>query len=278
MGDEEVRIATYYLLLQQAPDASGILKEGFSRLLDVIKVAHVVDANFSYEGPSPVLKGIQVVILSPSDEAKTVYGALHGLQIHNRSHWRYSSYPKLWNGATSSSERYTVADAAEIICRKTWNQCVLAELDAQDMLSLDFSKIFKYKFVHLGGEGSGYKLKQHRLYGTTAYEYFVLRAQKIAYIPHGYENYQLARGGVAQQAHLQLDCRLARCYISSLLLLVYLLHKREAMDRYDNIAKNPSQAVSQVGAFQMLIESERSGFWSINRRHVELPPEEPGFK
>lgn len=49
-------------------DASGILKEGFSRLLDVVKVAHVVDANFSYVGPSSVLKGIHVVVLSPSDE------------------------------------------------------------------------------------------------------------------------------------------------------------------------------------------------------------------
>lgn len=70
-GHRNLQLSNEFVLKTEGskyPDASGILKEGFSRLLDVIKVAHVVDANFSYDGSSPVLKGIQVVVLSPSDE------------------------------------------------------------------------------------------------------------------------------------------------------------------------------------------------------------------
>ncbi|KAH0713897.1 hypothetical protein KY289_009856 [Solanum tuberosum] len=328
-GHRNLQLSNEFVLKTEGskyPDASGILKEGFSRLLDVIKVAHVVDANFSYDGPSPVLKGIQVVVLSPSDElqygvdesynltipekgnpafayltAKTVYGALHGFQTFSQAchfnlttrsievhqvpwtivdrprfsyrgllidtsrhylplpvilkvidsmayaklnvlHWHIvdtqsfpleiPSFPKLWNGAYSSSERYTVADASEIV--RYAGRCginVLAELDVPghakswgigypslwpskncqepldvssdftfkliDGILSDFSKIFKYKFVHLGGDEVDTScwtltpriskwLKQHRLNGTSAYEYFVLRAQKIA-LSHGYE-------------------------------------------------------------------------------------------
>lgn len=142
------------------------------------------------------------------------------------------SYPKLWNGAYSTSERYTMADAAEIVSyaqRRGVN--VLAEIDVpghagswgpgypslwpsadckepldvsneftfqviSGVLS-DFSKIFKYKFVHLGGdevdtgcwESTRHVnrwLRMHRMNGSQAYEYFVLRAQKIA-LSHGYE-------------------------------------------------------------------------------------------
>ncbi|KAK4356231.1 hypothetical protein RND71_025202 [Anisodus tanguticus] len=329
------------------PDASGILKEGFSRLLDVIKVAHVVDANASYVGPSPVLKGIQVVILSPSDElqygidesynltipdkgnpayayltAKTVYGALHGLQtfsqachfnfttrtievhqvpwaivdrprfsfrgllighspslsavacdieefddvtrsipmpvgstswhdmhtsyfllitntlntpricsMQNVLHWHIvdtqsfpleiPSYPKLWNGAYSSSERYAERRGINVLAEldvpghaQSWGvgyPSLWPSKDCQqpldvsndftfkviDVILSDFSKIFKYRFVHLGGDEVDTScwtltphiskwLKQHRLNGTSAYEYFVLRAQKIA-LSHGYE-------------------------------------------------------------------------------------------
>lgn len=49
-------------------DASGILKEGFSRIVDVIKGGHVIEANFSRFSPSQVIKGIHVVVLSPNDE------------------------------------------------------------------------------------------------------------------------------------------------------------------------------------------------------------------
>lgn len=48
-------------------DASGILKDGFSRLLYVLRVAHVVDGNFSVD-TSLLLQGLHVVVLSPDDE------------------------------------------------------------------------------------------------------------------------------------------------------------------------------------------------------------------
>ncbi|THG16430.1 hypothetical protein TEA_021685 [Camellia sinensis var. sinensis] len=91
------------------PDASGILKDGFSRLLDVVQAAHVVDGNFSHFDQSVLLQGIHVVIFSLNDElqygidesyklsipaagnpvyahleAQTVYGALHGLQTFSQ--------------------------------------------------------------------------------------------------------------------------------------------------------------------------------------------------
>lgn len=307
-------------------DASGILKDGFSRLLDVMEVAHDISGGSSHSNFSTLLQGIQVVISSPKDElqyggdesyklsipapgkqvyarleAQTVYGALHGLQtfsqlcqfnltlrmieVHqvpwiiidqprfsfrgllidtsrhylplpvikkvldsmafaklNVLHWHIvdqqsfpleiPSYPKLWNGAYSISERYTVADAAEIVSyaqRRGIN--VLAELDVPghalswgagypslwpsvtcqmpldvsneftfkviDGILSDFSKIFKYKFVHLGGDEVDTScwantphvakwLKKHGMNESEAYEYFVLRAQKIA-LSHGYE-------------------------------------------------------------------------------------------
>lgn len=49
-------------------DASGILKDGFSRLLDVIRVAHVIDANFSGIDTSVLLQGLHVVVLTADDE------------------------------------------------------------------------------------------------------------------------------------------------------------------------------------------------------------------
>lgn len=49
-------------------DASGILKEGFLRLLDVVKTAHVIDSNYSHFDPSAILHGIHVIVISPNDE------------------------------------------------------------------------------------------------------------------------------------------------------------------------------------------------------------------
>ncbi|KAK1559277.1 hypothetical protein Q3G72_012727 [Acer saccharum] len=307
-------------------DASCILKDGFSRFLDVVSLAHVIEGDFSKFNASTILQGLNVVISSQDDElqygvdesykllvpspqnpalahleAKTVYGALHGLQTFsqlcqfnfssrvievsktpwtitdqprfsfrgllidtsrhyqplptlkkvidsmayaklNVFHWHIvdtqsfpleiPSYPKLWDGAYSIQERYTVADAAEIVRyaqRRGIN--VLAELDVPghalswgrgypslwpskdcqqpldvsnefsfkviDGILSDFSKIFKFKFVHLGGDEvntSCWKLTPHvskwlekrGMNETQAYEYFVLRAQKIA-LSHGYE-------------------------------------------------------------------------------------------
>ncbi|GMP22315.1 hypothetical protein CsSME_00000388 [Camellia sinensis var. sinensis] len=142
------------------------------------------------------------------------------------------SYPKLWFGAYSISERYAMADAAEIVSyaqRRGIN--VLAEIDVPghalswgtgypslwpskdcqqpldvsneftfkviDGILSDFSKIFKFKFVHLGGDEVDTScwaitphvkkwLQKHALNESEAYQYFVLRAQKIA-LSYGYE-------------------------------------------------------------------------------------------
>lgn len=307
-------------------DASGILKDAFTRIVDLIKTAHVIDFKYPASGSSTILHGIHVIIASPSDElqygvdesynldvpvqgktafalikAPTIYGALHGLQTFsqlchfnlstraievpqvpwtisdqprfsyrgllidtsrhylplpvikkvidsmayaklNVLHWHIvdsqsfpleiPSFPKLWDGAYTFEERYTVADAAEIV-RYAQRQGinVLSELDVPgharswgvgypslwpsdkcmepldvsneftfkliDGVLSDFSKIFKYKFVHLGGdEVDTYCwqntshvskwLKKKGMNDTGAYEYFVLRAQKLA-MSHGYE-------------------------------------------------------------------------------------------
>ncbi|KAG9446857.1 hypothetical protein H6P81_012985 [Aristolochia fimbriata] len=142
------------------------------------------------------------------------------------------TYSKLWDGAYSHSERYTMDDAAEIVIyveRRGIN--VLAGLDVpgharswgygypslwpssdcQQPLDVsneftfqvisgilsDFRKVFKFKFVHLGGDEVNTScwritphirqwLKQQKMNESEAYQYFVLRAQKIAE-SHGYE-------------------------------------------------------------------------------------------
>ncbi|GFP95757.1 beta-hexosaminidase 3 [Phtheirospermum japonicum] len=307
-------------------DASGILKDAFLRSIDVVRGAHVIEANTSNIDPSILLKGVHVVVLSSSGElqhgvdesyklhipvqgnpiyahieAQTVYGALHGLQtfsqvchynissrgilVHqvpltiadqprfsyrgllidtsrhyqplpvikkvidsmtyaklNVLHWHIvdtqsfpleiPSYPKLWDGAYSASERYTFADATEIVSfAKRRGINVLAEIDVPghaqswgvgypslwpsrdckepldvsneftfkliDGTLSDFSKIFKYKFVHLGGDEVNTScwqttphvrkwLRRNGMNGSEAYQYFVLRAQKIA-LSRGYE-------------------------------------------------------------------------------------------
>ncbi|GAB2218460.1 hypothetical protein Droror1_Dr00001683 [Drosera rotundifolia] len=307
-------------------DDYGTLKNGFLRMLDVVRLDHVIDGNLSRFDASAVLKGINVVIHSPSEElqygvdesyaltipdpgnsayarieANTVYGALHGLQTFsqlcyfnfntkvvevgqapwtitdrprfpyrgllidtsrhylplpviksvidsmaysklNVLHWHIvdtqsfpleiPSFPRLWNGAYSTSERYTVDDAKEIVdYAQSRGINVLAELDVPghaaswgygypalwpsgnctqpldvsneftfkliDGILSDFSKIFKFKFVHLGGDEVDTScwqttphvrkwLQIHNMDGSEAYQYFVLRAQKIA-LSHGYE-------------------------------------------------------------------------------------------
>lgn len=53
-------------------DGSGILKEAFFRTIDVVRSSHVVELDTSKIKPSLVLKGIHVVISSPSDEVRDV--------------------------------------------------------------------------------------------------------------------------------------------------------------------------------------------------------------
>ncbi|CAL5094965.1 unnamed protein product [Urochloa decumbens] len=121
------------------------------------------------------------------------------------------SYPKLWNGAYSYSERYTIDDAIDIVqYAEQRGVNVLAEIDVPGHAlswgvgypslwpsATYFSKIFKFKFVHLGGDEVNTScwsatprikswLIQHGMNESDAYRYFVLRAQKIA-ISHGYD-------------------------------------------------------------------------------------------
>jgi hexosaminidase len=49
-------------------DGSEILKDGFTRMLDVVKVAHVVDGDLSRVDKSLIIKGIHVLIFSPDDQ------------------------------------------------------------------------------------------------------------------------------------------------------------------------------------------------------------------
>ncbi|KAM3404102.1 hypothetical protein ACQJBY_007287 [Aegilops geniculata] len=142
------------------------------------------------------------------------------------------SYPKLSNGAYSYSEKYTINDAIDIVqYAEKRGVNVLAEIDVPghagswgvgypslwpsatcqqpldvsndftfkviDGILSDFSKVFKFKFVHLGGDEVDTScwtttprikswLVQHGMNESDAYRYFVLKAQKIA-ISHGYE-------------------------------------------------------------------------------------------
>jgi hexosaminidase len=56
-------------------DASGILKEGFDRMLGVVRLSHVIsgDRNSSGTGGSALLQGLHVIISSSTDELE--YGA-----------------------------------------------------------------------------------------------------------------------------------------------------------------------------------------------------------
>ncbi|XP_047328746.1 beta-hexosaminidase 3-like [Impatiens glandulifera] len=142
------------------------------------------------------------------------------------------SYPNLWRGSYSASETYTMADAAAIVSYAQRRGIhVLAEIDVPghalswgigypqlwpsrnckepldvsnefvfkliDGILSDFSKVFKFKFVHLGGDEVDTScwettphikkwMNEHKMVQSQAYEYFVLRAQKIA-SSHGYE-------------------------------------------------------------------------------------------
>jgi hexosaminidase len=49
-------------------DGSEILKDGFTRMLDAVKVAHVVDGDLSSVDKSLIIKGIHVLIFSPDDQ------------------------------------------------------------------------------------------------------------------------------------------------------------------------------------------------------------------
>ncbi|XP_066162705.1 beta-hexosaminidase 3 isoform X2 [Oryza sativa Japonica Group] len=301
------------------PDGKGILKDAFQRVVDLMKLNHVVDgANPS----SFVLTGVNVVVHSPEDELKFGVDESYNLSVPTAGYplrvqievinssslqtfsqlcyfdftsklielisapWRISdtprfpyrgllidtsrhylpvtvikkvidtmaysklnvlhwhivdaqsfpieipSYPKLWNGSYSFSERYTTSDAVDIV-RYAENRGVnvMAEIDVPghalswgvgypslwpsdsckepldvsnnftfgviDGILSDFSKVFKFKFVHLGGDEVNTScwtatphikkwLDDNQMNVSDAYRYFVLRSQKLA-ISHGYD-------------------------------------------------------------------------------------------
>ncbi|KAL6977673.1 beta-N-acetylhexosaminidase [Sarracenia purpurea var. burkii] len=55
------------------PDVSGVLKDGFSRLIDLVRTAHAIDGNSSKLQKSVTLQGIRVLIFSPNDEVCIMY-------------------------------------------------------------------------------------------------------------------------------------------------------------------------------------------------------------
>lgn len=62
-------------------DASGVLKDGFSRLLHVLRVGHVVDGNSSDANTSLLLQGLHVVVLS--QDAEVMFRSFHELELVN---------------------------------------------------------------------------------------------------------------------------------------------------------------------------------------------------
>ncbi|OWM70094.1 hypothetical protein CDL15_Pgr025944 [Punica granatum] len=104
------------------------------------------------------------------------------------------SYPKLWQGAYSKWERYTVEDAYEIVkgkgypglwpsssCREPLDVTKNFTFDVISGILSDMRKIFPFELFHLGGDevNTGW-LQQHNMTAKDAYKYFVLKAQKIA--------------------------------------------------------------------------------------------------
>ncbi|KAJ3708228.1 hypothetical protein LUZ61_011933 [Rhynchospora tenuis] len=201
---------------------------------------------FNYKLASlPVLDGINIAIRSPNEtldfgidesyylyvpdtgsilfariEAATVFGALHGLE--NVLHWHIvddqsfpievPSYPKLWKGAYSNSERYTIEDAAEIVkYAEQRGVNVLAEIDVPGHTSswgfgypslwpsngcrnpLDVSNEFAFEVID-GILSDCWNTTPHikdwlndnNMTLSDGYRYFVLRAQNIA-LSHGYD-------------------------------------------------------------------------------------------
>ncbi|KAG9141578.1 hypothetical protein Leryth_026539 [Lithospermum erythrorhizon] len=210
-----------------------------TRAIEVHQVPWIIvdEPRFSYRGllidtsrhylPLPVMKKV----INSMTYAKL--NVLHWHIVDSQSFpLEIPSLPKMWNGAYSREEQYTMADAAEIVSYAQQRGInVLAEIDIPgharswgvgypslwssteckepldvsndytfkviDSILSDFSEVFKFKFVHLGGDEVDTScwtstphinkwLQKNRLNASEAYQFFVLRAQKIA-LAHGYE-------------------------------------------------------------------------------------------
>ncbi|KAK8639038.1 hypothetical protein V6N13_137440 [Hibiscus sabdariffa] len=230
---------------------SQILKDAFNRMLAVIKQDHVIDADFSAFNRSSLLQGLHIVVSSPDEqlqygtdesyklmvpspekpgyahlEAKTVYGALHGLQTFsqlcyfsigrrvlevNMSPWTIIDQPRFpFRGLLIDTSRHYLPMAvikkvidsmsyAKLIHNLSlWRyhlilNCGMALIHSQS----DIQQLMLLKFyakerginvlaeIDVPGHALSW-LKRHRMNESQAYQYFVLRAQKIA-LSHGYE-------------------------------------------------------------------------------------------
>ncbi|KAL6522469.1 Beta-hexosaminidase 1 [Orobanche minor] len=121
------------------------------------------------------------------------------------------SYPKLWKGSYTKWERYTMDDAHELVrginvmaevdvpghaeswgegypelwpstsCREPLDVSKNYTFDLIYGILADLRKIFPFELFHLGGdEVHTDLLEDHNMTGKDAYQYFVLKAQKIA--------------------------------------------------------------------------------------------------
>ncbi|EFJ16062.1 hypothetical protein SELMODRAFT_422260 [Selaginella moellendorffii] len=101
------------------------------------------------------------------------------------------SFPKLWNGAYTGAERYTLEDAKGIVEGVGYPELWPSGNCTQPLDVSNFAKTFPFKFMHLGGDEvdtTCWKKTRHiarwlahnNFTAKQGYEYFVLRAQKIA--------------------------------------------------------------------------------------------------
>lgn len=77
-GGRRMRLSEDFKLVTEGSkygDPSGILKEGFDRMLGVVRLSHVVsgDRNSSGSGGSALLQGLHVIISSSNDEVSFTF-------------------------------------------------------------------------------------------------------------------------------------------------------------------------------------------------------------
>ncbi|KAJ0756927.1 putative beta-N-acetylhexosaminidase [Helianthus annuus] len=71
-------------------DESGTLKDGFTRLLDVVTLNNVVEYNFGKIDPSVLLHGIHVVVLCKGDELQYGVDESYKLYVNSKGNPNYA--------------------------------------------------------------------------------------------------------------------------------------------------------------------------------------------